>query len=137
MTQSLYQHELDVDQANQGKGTAYDDRVRLRRLGPGNGFPGSILLGPVLLLAFWSIGSATGFIDERILSAPWTVVSTFGELWSDGRLPQGLITSATRAGLGLDIPLSDNVTISANGNTSIRTDLTISGAATVKVGGTF
>ncbi|GAA5142413.1 ABC transporter permease [Nocardioides marinquilinus] len=82
-------------------GPVVDERVRLRRLGPGDGVRGGILLGPVLLLAFWVVGSATGFIDERTLSAPWTVLEAARELWDDGRLQEGLVTSATRAGLGL------------------------------------
>ena len=111
MTTGSLAQDLEVQEALSPTGRPYDDRVRLRRLGPGDGFKGSILLGPVLLLALWSVGSATGFIDERILSAPWTVVSTFGELWSDGRLPNGLITSATRAGLGLGLGIAVGVVL--------------------------
>ncbi|WP_246081937.1 ABC transporter permease [Nocardioides litoris] len=84
-------------------GTPTDDRVRLRRLGPGRRVPGGILLGPVLLLAGWVVGSATGLLDERTLSAPWTVLETARELWADGRLQDGLVTSATRAALGLGL----------------------------------
>src|SRR6476661_5541324 len=58
-------------------------------------------IGPVLLLVIWSIGSATGWIDQRILSAPWTVVATAGDLIADGRLQSNLWTSAQRALLGL------------------------------------
>ena len=46
-----------------------------------------------LLLALWSTGSATGLLDPRTLSAPWTVVTTAGELIADGRLQENLLVS--------------------------------------------
>jgi sulfonate transport system permease protein len=75
--------------------------VRRRRLGPGKRIRFGAAIGPVLLLAIWSIGSAAGWIDQRILSAPWTVVTTAGELIADGRLQSNLWTSAQRALIGL------------------------------------
>ncbi|MFB6725131.1 ABC transporter permease [Kribbella sp. NPDC056345] len=81
--------------------------VRRRRLGPGKPIRFGAAIGPVLLLAVWSVGSATGWIDQRVLSAPWTVVTTAGELIADGRLQSNLWTSSQRAlvGLGLGIVL--------------------------------
>ncbi|MEV0285632.1 MULTISPECIES: ABC transporter permease [unclassified Kribbella] len=81
--------------------------VGRRRLGPGKPIKGGAVLGPVLLLVIWSIGSATGWLDERVLSAPWTVVTTAGDLIADGRLQSNLWTSTQRAfvGLGLGIVL--------------------------------
>ncbi len=78
-----------------------------RRLGPGKPIRFGALIGPVLLLAIWSIGSAAGWLDPRILSAPWTVVTTTGDLIADGRLQSNLLTSTQRAfvGLGLGIVL--------------------------------
>ncbi|MDX6251713.1 MAG: sulfonate transport system permease protein [Kribbellaceae bacterium] len=76
---------------------------RRRRLGPGKQIRFGAAIGPVLLLAIWSIGSAVGWLDPRILSAPWTVVTTTGELISDGRLQSNLWTSTQRAALGLGI----------------------------------
>lgn len=80
---------------------------RRRRLGPGKQLKFGAALGPVLLLVVWSIGSATGWLDPRVLSAPWTVVTTTGDLIADGRLQTNLLTSAQRAfaGLGLGILL--------------------------------
>ncbi|MEV8377254.1 ABC transporter permease [Kribbella sp. NPDC056861] len=80
---------------------------RRRRLGPGNPIKFGAAIGPVLLLVIWSIGSATGLLDPRILSAPWTVVTTTGDLIADGRLQSNLWTSSQRAfaGLGLGILL--------------------------------
>jgi sulfonate transport system permease protein len=57
----------------------------------------------MLLLALWTVGSATGWLDARTLSAPWTVVTTAGDLIADGRLQENLAVSARRAGLGLAI----------------------------------
>jgi sulfonate transport system permease protein len=76
---------------------------RRRRLGPGKPIRFGAVIGPVLLLAIWSIGSAVGWLDPRVLSAPWTVVTTTGELIADGRLQSNLLTSAQRAFAGLGI----------------------------------
>jgi sulfonate transport system permease protein len=75
--------------------------VRRRRLGPGKPIRFGAAIGPVLLLVIWSVGSATGWIDQRVLSAPWTVVTTAGDLIADGRLQSNLWTSAQRALIGL------------------------------------
>jgi sulfonate transport system permease protein len=74
-----------------------------RRLTLGRPIPFGPVIGPLLLLAIWSAGSATGLIDQRILSAPWTVVTTAGELIADGRLQTNLAISTQRAFLGLAI----------------------------------
>ncbi|HWM38399.1 MAG TPA: ABC transporter permease subunit, partial [Streptomyces sp.] len=72
-----------------------------RRLTPGRPIPYGKALGPLLLLAVWSAGSAAGLIEARSLSAPWTVVTTAGDLIADGRLQSHLASSAQRAALGL------------------------------------
>jgi sulfonate transport system permease protein len=82
---------------------AVDERVTHSRLGPGRRIPFGALLGPVLLLALWFIGSATGLLDPRTLSEPWTVAATTADLIERGTLQEGLVTSAGRAGLGLVI----------------------------------
>ncbi|TKB03713.1 MAG: ABC transporter permease, partial [Mesorhizobium sp.] len=53
----------------------------------------------------WVIGSAFGWIDPRILSAPWTVIEAFARLIEQGRLQDNFATSATRALVGLSIGL--------------------------------
>jgi sulfonate transport system permease protein len=78
-----------------------DERPRTRRLGPGRRRRFAAALGPVLLIAVWSAGSATGVIDPRTLTAPWTVVTTARELIGDGRLQENLWVSTQRAALGL------------------------------------
>jgi sulfonate transport system permease protein len=77
------------------------------RLGPGNPIRFGFLLGPLLLLTLWIIGSATGWLDPRSLSAPWTVVTTTLELIESGRLQDNLLTSVQRValGLGIGVPL--------------------------------
>ncbi|WP_435205073.1 ABC transporter permease [Micromonospora sp. bgisy143] len=74
-----------------------------RRLTPRRPIPFGAAIGPTLLLAVWAAGSAAGWIDPRTLSAPWTVVTTAGDLIADGRLQDNLVVSAQRAGLGLAI----------------------------------
>ena len=75
--------------------------VRRRRLGPGKPIRFGAAIGPVLLLVIWSVGSAIGWLDPRVLSAPWTVVTTTGDLIADGRLQSNLLTSTQRAFVGL------------------------------------
>jgi sulfonate transport system permease protein len=72
-----------------------------RRLGPGRPIRFGPAIGPLLLLTVWTAGSATGLLDERVLSAPWTVVTTTGELIESGRLQANLLTSVQRVALGL------------------------------------
>ncbi|MEO3781293.1 ABC transporter permease [Micromonospora sp. B11E3] len=78
-------------------------RTAKRPLGPGRPIPFGAAVGPLLLLAVWTAGSAAGWLDPRTLSAPWTVVTTAGDLIADGRLQDNLAVSAGRAGLGLGI----------------------------------
>jgi sulfonate transport system permease protein len=77
-----------------------DVRPTGRRLGPGRRRR-LAWVGPSALLLLWAAASATGLLDPRILSEPWTVVATAGELIADGRLQENLAISAQRAGLGL------------------------------------
>ncbi|TWD80768.1 sulfonate transport system permease protein [Kribbella amoyensis] len=88
--------------------TVVTQPVRARkRLGPGRPIRFGAAIGPALLLVIWSIGSAVGWLDPRVLSAPWTVVTTAGDLIADGRLQSNLLTSTQRAvvGLGLGVLL--------------------------------
>src|SRR5688572_2609715 len=71
-----------------------------RRLGPGRPIRYGIVLGPLLLVLIWCVLSAVGALDPRVLSEPWTVALTLGELLEDGRLQSNLLTSARRALLG-------------------------------------
>ncbi|MFC7023674.1 ABC transporter permease [Promicromonospora thailandica] len=87
-----------------GRATAHqavDVRPRVRRLGLRKPVPLAAGSGVVLLLAVWTAGSATGLIDPRVLSAPWTVVTTGVDLAVDGRLVENLAVSLGRAAQGL------------------------------------
>lgn len=78
----------------------------VRRLGPGRPLRGGPLIGLAALLGVWSLGSATGFIDPRTLSAPWTVVTTAADLVADGRLQEHLWVSTGRALTGLALGIA-------------------------------
>jgi sulfonate transport system permease protein len=77
--------------------------VRRGRLGPGRPLPYGRAIGPLLLLAIWSIASATGVLDPRLLSAPWTIVGTTADLVASGDLQQNILASLQRALLGFVI----------------------------------
>lgn len=91
--------------ATAGGGPAHHPptRIRRRRLAPRRPIPGGAAIGPLLLLLLWTLASATGLLDPRILSEPWTVVSTAVDLTVDGRLQEHLGVSARRVGAGLAI----------------------------------
>lgn len=84
-------------------------RRRSLRLGKRIAYGGAI--GPLLLIAAWSIGSAGGFIDPRSLPAPWTVVETAIELIADGRLQENLLVSMSRVAGGFAIGVAAGVLI--------------------------
>ena len=71
------------------------------KLGLGEAVPFGWLLGPFILLLYWSAGSASGWLDPRILPAPWTTVATAAQLLHDGRLETDIGVSALRAAQGL------------------------------------
>jgi sulfonate transport system permease protein len=71
-----------------------------RRLGPGRHIPYGRAIGPVLIIAIWSAASATGLLDPRMLSAPWTVVGAAGDLIATGDLQRNVLASLERAVIG-------------------------------------
>lgn len=77
------------------------DVARHSRLGPGRHIRYGAAIGPLLLLAIWTLGSATGVIDHRTLSPPWVVVATAADLIASGRLWDNFETSLWRALQGL------------------------------------
>ncbi|HTU57324.1 MAG TPA: ABC transporter permease [Polyangiales bacterium] len=81
-------------------------RPQRRRLGPGKRIPYGFALGPLLLLVAWALASWTGILDPRVLSEPWTVVSTAFDLITSHRLQDHLVTSTRRALFGLTIGVS-------------------------------
>ena len=83
--------------------TAEDVRPTRRRLGPGAPIRFGSLIGIAALLGLWVLGSATGLLDPRTLTEPWTVVQTAMGLIENGRLQESLLTSGVRAALGLGL----------------------------------
>ena len=82
---------------------AEDVRPTRRRLGPGEPIRFGGLVGIAVLLTAWVVGSATGLLDPRTLTEPWTVLQTAGTLIENGRLQESLVTSGIRAALGLGL----------------------------------
>lgn len=72
-----------------------------RRLGPGRAIPFGSALGLTVVVVAWVVSSATGLLDPRTLSAPWTVVTTAADLIAQGRLQEHLAISAQRVAAGL------------------------------------
>jgi sulfonate transport system permease protein len=103
-----------------------------RRLGPGRAVPGGLALGPVLLLLAWVLTSATGVLDPQTLSAPWTVVATFGELIADGRLQSNLLTSVQRAGISLVVGVGLGVALALAAGLSRVGEALIDGPVQIK-----
>ncbi|MFF0488382.1 ABC transporter permease [Nocardia sp. NPDC004068] len=79
------------------------ERRRLRRLGLRKPIPFARLLGVALVLAAWAAGIHFGLLDQRKLSAPWTVLDTGWRLVRDGTLGENTLASLRRAAIGLGI----------------------------------
>ncbi|MFG3340680.1 ABC transporter permease [Glycomyces sp. NPDC048151] len=70
-----------------------------------------ILVGPLVLLALWQLGSSTGLIPERTLAAPLTVITTGAELIASGKLQEHLLVSLGRAATGLALGVAIGVVL--------------------------
>lgn len=92
--------------ARPGEAAPVDVRPVRRTYGPGRTMRLGSALGIIVVLVLWTVGSAVGLIDERILAAPWQVVSAAGELVENGRLQDSLVASLTRAGIGTVIGIA-------------------------------
>ncbi|MFE7802474.1 ABC transporter permease [Nocardia sp. NPDC057440] len=84
----------------------FADRRHLRRLGLRKPVPFARLLGVVLLLVAWAGAVEFGLLDERKLSAPWTVVHTGWDLFRAGTLVENVGASLNRSLLGLAIGIA-------------------------------
>lgn len=71
---------------------------RRRGKGPWSRIPRSVrrLMSPVLILAVWSIGSATGLLNADLFPPPSEVATTAWRLLTDGQLAIHVGASATR-----------------------------------------
>ena len=93
--------DADTDQKPDPGATAdLSPRTTRSRLAPGKPIKFGLAIGPALLLVAWIVTSATGVLDPKTLSAPWTVVTTAWDLIGDGRLQSNLWTSVQRALIG-------------------------------------
>ena len=66
--------DADTDQKPERiSGPDLQPRNTRSRLAPGKPIKFGLAIGPVLLLVAWIIASATGVLDPKTLSEPWTV----------------------------------------------------------------
>ena len=100
---------LPAARRESNSGTEAGARRPVRRLGPGKRIPYARLLGPLLLIAAWSLASATGALDPRVLPAPWTVLHTGADRWLHGTLRADIADSLWRAAQGFAIGLTVGV----------------------------
>lgn len=105
-----------------------------QRLSPGKPARFGVLLGPGLLLLYWSVLSATGWLDPRILPPPWTAVTTAIELIREGRLQENLAVSAWRAMTGLAFGVAIGVTLALISGLSLLGGYVIDGLVQIKRG---
>jgi sulfonate transport system permease protein len=99
-----------IDALNVGEAAAagadaaeIDARVVRRRLGPGRRIKFAFWVGPIILLAIWTIGSKAGLISPAVLTAPWDVAKAFKDQWAGQDLLGDIVASLERATLGLAI----------------------------------
>lgn len=89
------------------------------------------LLGPVLLLALWHLGSTLGFVDARTLPSPADVWSAARALVESGDLQAHVAASVVRVakglglGLAIGLPLAVVAGLSRLGENVIDTNMEI------------
>lgn len=104
------------------------------RLTPGAPIRYGSLLGPALLLLYWGVLSATGWLDPRIMPAPWTAITTGAQLIADGRLQEHLAVSAWRAMSGLAGGVALGVTLALLSGLTLLGSYIIDGLVQIKRG---
>jgi len=109
-------------------------RPAVRRLGLGAPLAWGWLLGPLLLVLYWSVLSINGYLDPRILPAPWTAIETAGQLIRDGRLQDNLAISAWRAAQGLAFGVVAGVGLALLSGLSLLGGYVIDGLVQLKRG---
>lgn len=105
-----------------------------QRLSPGRPARYGILLGPALLLLYWSVLSVTGWLDPRILPAPWTAITTAIDLIREGRLQEHLAISTWRAMTGLGFGVAVGVALALLSGLSLLGGYVIDGLVQIKRG---
>ncbi len=104
------------------------------RLTPGTPARYGSLLGPALLLLYWGVLSATGWLDPRTMPAPWTAITTGAELIRDGRLQEHLAVSAGRAMSGLAGGVAIGVSLALLSGLTLLGSYVIDGLVQIKRG---
>src|SRR3954467_1237587 len=105
-----------------------------QRLSPGQPARYGSLLGPALLLLYWSVLSVTGWLDPRILPAPWTAITTAIDLIREGRLQENLAISTWRAMTGLCFGVAVGVALGMLSGLSLLGGYVIDGLVQIKRG---
>jgi sulfonate transport system permease protein len=105
-----------------------------QRLSPGRPSRYGTLLGPALLLLYWSVLSVTGWLDPRVLPAPWTAITTTIDLIREGRLQDNLAISTWRAMTGLGFGVAVGVTLAFLSGLSLLGGYVIDGLVQIKRG---
>lgn len=111
-----------------------NSKVVRRRLSPGIPARYGNLLGPALLLIYWAVLSATGWLDPRTLPPPWTAVTTGIDLIREGRLQEHLAISAWRAMTGLGFGVAIGTTLALLSGLSLLGGYVIDGLVQIKRG---
>jgi sulfonate transport system permease protein len=107
---------------------------RKARLGPGEIRRWGWVIGPALLLLYWSVLSATGFLDSRVLPPPWTALTTGWTLIREGRLQHNLAVSTGRAGVGLALGFVAGVALALTAGLSRLGGYVVDGVVQLKRG---
>lgn len=68
-------------------------------------------ISPVVLLIVWAVASSTGLLPRTTLAAPQDVLDKATELWSTGELPEAILASTQRVGIGLAIGVTAAVVV--------------------------
>ena len=69
------------------------------------------LLSPLALLGLWQLASSRGWVDQRTLASPGSVVSTARGLWSTGELEHHLVVSLGRVTQGLAVGVTAGIAL--------------------------
>ncbi|WP_010183486.1 ABC transporter permease [Sphingomonas sp. PAMC 26605] len=113
---------------------AHQRRQPSQRLSLGKPARHGVLLGPALLLLYWSILSVTGWLDPRVLPPPWTAVTTAIDLIREGRLQENLAISTWRAMTGLGFGVAAGVALALLSGLSLLGGYVIDGLVQIKRG---
>lgn len=134
---NAYSEGLRVPSLSAAALAAPASRPRLdpkQRLSPGKPTRYGTLLGPALLLLYWSVLSVTGWLDPRILPPPWTAITTTIDLIREGRLQENLAISTWRAMTGLSFGVVIGVALALLSGLSLLGGYVIDGLVQIKRG---